>query len=67
MQNAVPKRRVVDSRGAWCLTTPLTDRFKAWREATVGDGFDDRSGHDARKVGTGAFVFIDLITAAQSD
>lgn len=30
-------RRVVDSRGTWCPPTPLTDLFKAWRVAKVGD------------------------------
>ena len=28
---------VVDSRGIWCPPTPLTDLFKAWRKANVGD------------------------------
>lgn len=30
-------RRVVDSRGTWCPPTPLTDLFKAWRVAEIGD------------------------------
>ena len=37
MQNEISKRRVVDSRGASCPPTPLTDLFKAWRDADVGD------------------------------
>ncbi len=32
-----PTRIVVDSKGAWCPPTPLTDLFKAWREASLGD------------------------------
>ncbi len=31
------KRRVIDSRGAWCPPTPLTDLFRAWRESKIGD------------------------------
>jgi TusA-related sulfurtransferase len=30
-------RRVVDLRDTWCPPTPLTDLFKAWRVAKVGD------------------------------
>jgi TusA-related sulfurtransferase len=30
-------RIVVDSRGIWCPPTPLTDLFKAWRKADIGD------------------------------
>jgi TusA-related sulfurtransferase len=37
LQGTIPKRKVVDSRGTWCPPTPLTDLFKAWREANVGD------------------------------
>jgi TusA-related sulfurtransferase len=28
---------IVDSRGIWCPPTPLTDLFKAWRKANLGD------------------------------
>jgi TusA-related sulfurtransferase len=28
---------IVDSRGIWCPPTPLTDLFKAWRGAAIGD------------------------------
>jgi len=31
------RRRVIDSRGIWCPPAPLTDLFKAWREAKIGD------------------------------
>jgi len=27
----------VDSRGSWCPPTPLTDLYKAWRKADLGD------------------------------
>jgi TusA-related sulfurtransferase len=30
-------RVVIDSRGAWCPPTPLTDLFKAWRKVGIGD------------------------------
>ena len=31
------RRTIIDSRGVWCPPTPLTDLFKAWREARIGD------------------------------
>ncbi len=39
MQNTALRspRILVDSRGIWCPPTPLTDLFKAWREANIGD------------------------------
>lgn len=37
MKSTKPRRRIVDSRGTWCPPTPLTDLFKAWREADIGD------------------------------
>ena len=27
----------MDSRGIWCPPTPITDLFKAWRKANLGD------------------------------
>jgi TusA-related sulfurtransferase len=30
-------RITVDSRGIWCPPTPITDLFKAWRKANLGD------------------------------
>jgi TusA-related sulfurtransferase len=30
-------RTIVDSRGVWCPPTPLTDLFKAWRNAKLGE------------------------------
>jgi len=30
-------RTIVDSRGVWCPPTPLTDLFKAWRNARLGE------------------------------
>lgn len=32
-----PKRTVVDSEGVWCPPTPMTDLFKAWRNADLGE------------------------------
>jgi TusA-related sulfurtransferase len=32
-----PRRIVVDSRGTWCPPIPITDLFKAWRSADLGD------------------------------
>ena len=32
-----PTRITVDSRGTWCPPTPITDLFKAWRKANLGD------------------------------
>lgn len=32
-----PARIVVDSVGIWCPPTPMTDLFKAWRNANLGD------------------------------
>jgi TusA-related sulfurtransferase len=32
-----PVRITVDSRGIWCPPTPITDLFKAWRKANLGD------------------------------
>ena len=32
-----PKRIVVDSVGGWCPPTPMTDLFRAWRNADLGD------------------------------
>jgi TusA-related sulfurtransferase len=36
-------RTVVDSRGIWCPPTPLTDLFKAWRKANLGDVIELRA------------------------
>jgi len=36
-------RTVVDSRGIWCPPTPLTDLFKAWRRANIGDEIELRA------------------------
>lgn len=33
---AVPPRKVIDSRGSFC-PGPITDLFKAYRQASVGD------------------------------
>ena len=38
-----PRRRVVDSRGAWCPPTALTDLFKAVRSASIGDEIELRA------------------------
>ena len=38
-----PTKKVVDSRGIWCPPTPLTDLFKAWREAELGDDIELRA------------------------
>ena len=32
-----PRRIVVDSEGVWCPPTPMTDLFRAWRNAELGD------------------------------
>jgi len=32
-----PRRTVVDSEGIWCPPTPMTDLFRAWRNADLGD------------------------------
>ena len=32
-----PKRIVVDSEGIWCPPTPMTDLFRAWRNADLGE------------------------------
>ena len=32
-----PRRVVVDSEGIWCPPTPMTDLFRAWRNADLGD------------------------------
>ena len=32
-----PRRIVVDSAGIWCPPTPMTDLFRAWRNADLGD------------------------------
>ncbi len=37
LQTITARRRVIDSRGTWCPPTPLTDLFKAWREANIGE------------------------------
>ena len=37
------KRTIVDSRGIWCPPTPLTDLFKAWRRARLGDVIELRA------------------------
>jgi TusA-related sulfurtransferase len=31
------KRIIVESAGIWCPPTPMTDLFKAWRKAELGD------------------------------
>ena len=36
-EESSPRRTIVDSRGIWCPPTPLTDLFKAWRRASIGD------------------------------
>ncbi len=39
-----PSRRfIVDSRGIWCPPTPLTDLFKTWRTARIGDVIELRA------------------------
>jgi TusA-related sulfurtransferase len=40
---AKPTRKVVDSRGIWCPPTPLTDLFKAWKEAKLGEVIELRA------------------------
>ena len=37
------KRTIIDSRGIWCPPTPLTDLFKAWRKARLGDVIELRA------------------------
>jgi TusA-related sulfurtransferase len=37
MQTIRSRRRIIDSRGTWCPPTPLTDLFKTWREADIGE------------------------------
>ncbi len=37
------KRVIIDSRGIWCPPTPLTDLFKAWRRARLGDVIELRA------------------------
>lgn len=37
------KRTIIDSRGIWCPPTPLTDLFKAWRRAKLGDVIELRA------------------------
>ncbi len=37
METSKSRRRIIDSRGTWCPPTPLTDLFKAWRDADIGD------------------------------
>ena len=32
-----PRRVVVESEGLWCPPTPMTDLFRAWRDADLGD------------------------------
>lgn len=32
-----PNRIIVESEGIWCPPTPMTDLFKAWRSAELGD------------------------------
>ncbi len=36
-------RVIVDSRGIWCPPTPLTDLYKAWRTANLGDVIELRA------------------------
>ena len=36
-------RTVVDSKGVWCPPTPMTDLFKAWRKANLGDLIEVRA------------------------
>lgn len=38
-----PRRIVVTSEGVWCPPTPLTDLFKAWRNADLGDTIELRA------------------------
>lgn len=32
-----PNRTIINSKGSWCPPTPITDLFKAWRKAELGD------------------------------
>jgi TusA-related sulfurtransferase len=45
MKNALHQtaRTIVDSRGVWCPPTPMTDLFKAWRNANMGDVIELRA------------------------
>lgn len=36
-------RTIVDSRGIWCPPTPMTDLYKAWRKAELGDVIELRA------------------------
>lgn len=36
-------RTIVDSRGIWCPPTPMTDLYKAWRRANLGDVIELRA------------------------
>lgn len=38
-----PRRIIVDSEGVWCPPTPLTDLFRAWRDADLGDTIELRA------------------------
>jgi TusA-related sulfurtransferase len=40
---AKPTRKLVDSKGIWCPPTPLTDLFKAWKEAKLGEVIELRA------------------------
>ena len=45
MRNALhqPARLIVDSRGVWCPPTPMTDLYRAWRKAELGDVIELRA------------------------
>jgi len=36
-------RTIVDSRGVWCPPTPMTDLYRAWRKAGMGDVIELRA------------------------
>jgi len=36
-------RTIVDSRGIWCPPTPMTDLFRAWRKARMGEVIELRA------------------------
>lgn len=36
-------RIIVDSQGVWCPPTPMTDLFRAWRKANLGDVIELRA------------------------